>query len=41
MHALRNLVPVLQFKKCEKDSWRSVTFRKVAGFNCFLNLYFD
>ena len=28
--ALRNLVPFLQFKKCEKHSWRSVNFSKVA-----------
>ena len=29
--ALRDLVPCAQFKKCEKDPWRSVTFSKVAG----------
>ena len=31
--ALRNLVPLAQFKKREKHLWRSVTFRKVAGFS--------
>ena len=31
--ALRNLVPCAHFKKCEKHSWRSVTFSKVAGFS--------
>ena len=31
--ASRNLVPFLQFKKREKDSWRSDAFSKVAGFN--------
>ena len=30
--ALRNLVPILQFKKREKLPWRSITFSKVAGF---------
>ena len=30
--ALRDLVPFLQFKKCGKHPWRSVTFTKVAGF---------
>ena len=30
--ALRNLVPFLQFRKREKHPWRSVTFRKIAGF---------
>ena len=29
--ALRNLVPLLQFKKHGKHSWRSVTFSKIAG----------
>ena len=28
---LSNL-PFVQFKKCEKNPWRSVTFGKVAGF---------
>ena len=28
--ALRDLVPLVQFKKCEKHSWRSVNFTKVA-----------
>ena len=27
---LRDLVPFLQFKKCEKHPWRSVTFNTVA-----------
>ena len=31
--ALRNLVPSAQFKKREKEPWRSVTFGKVAGFS--------
>ena len=29
--ALRDLVPFIQFKKCEKHPWRSVNFSKVAG----------
>ena len=29
---LCDLVPFVQFKKREKHSWRSVTFRKVVGF---------
>ena len=29
---LWDLVPFVQFKKREKHSWRSVTFRKVVGF---------
>ena len=29
--ALRDLVPLVQFKKHEKHLWRSVTFSKVAG----------
>ena len=29
---LGNLVPFVQFKKCEKHPWRSATFSKVAGF---------
>ena len=29
--ALRHLVPFVQFKKCEKHSWRSVNFSKAAG----------
>ena len=28
---LHNLVPFLQFEKCEKHPWRNVTFSKVAG----------
>ena len=28
---LRDLVPFVQFKKCEKHLWRSVTLSKVAG----------
>ena len=30
--ALRYLVPVEQFKKREKDPWKSVSVSKVAGF---------
>ena len=30
---LRDLVPFVQFKKCEKHPWRSVNFSKVAGFS--------
>ena len=33
--ALRDLVAYVQFKKREKDPWRSVTFSKVAGFSVF------
>ena len=29
--ALRDLVPLLQFKKCKKHLWKSVTSSKVAG----------
>ena len=29
---LRDLVPFVQFEKYEKQSWRSVTFGKYAGF---------
>ena len=35
--ALRDLIPLVQFKKGEKHFWRSVTFSKVAGFS--LQLY--
>ena len=28
---LHDLVPFVQFKKREKDPWRSATFSKVAG----------
>ena len=46
--AWRDLVPFVQFKKCEKHPWRRVNFSKVAGFrvlntlnmplvNCLLN----
>ena len=39
--ALRDLVPILQFKKREKHPWRSVTFSKVTllhgSFSRFLN----
>ena len=31
------LLPLVQFRKCEKHSWKSVTFIKVAGFS--LQLY--
>ena len=40
--ALRDLIPVVQFKKREKRSWWSSTFSKIAGFsftipkNCFI-----
>ena len=30
---MRNLVPLVQFKKREKHPWRSGNFSKVAGFN--------
>ena len=30
--ALRDLVPLVQFKKREKHPWKSVNFTKVAGF---------
>ena len=29
---LRDLVPSVQFKKCQKHPWRSDTFSKVTGF---------
>ena len=29
--ALYNLVPFVQFKKCEKHPWRSLTFSKLSG----------
>ena len=32
-NALRDLVPVVQFKKREKHQWMSVTFSKVAACN--------
>ena len=35
--ALRDLVPFVQFKKCAKHPWRSVTFGKVADLR--LQLY--
>ena len=35
--ALRDLVPVVQFKKREKHLWRSVTFNKVAGLSLQLH----
>ena len=31
-YALRDLVPFVQYKICEKHPWKSVTFSKVAGF---------
>ena len=31
--ALRDLVPFVQFEKAEEEPWKSVTFRKVAGFS--------
>ena len=30
--ALRDLVPFAQFKKSEKDPWKSLIFSKVGGF---------
>ena len=33
---MRNLVPFVQFKKREKQPWRSVNFSKVAGFSDFV-----
>ena len=30
MITLRNLVPLVQYKKHEKHPWRSITFSKVA-----------
>ena len=33
--ALRNLILIVQFKKCEKHPWGSVTFSKVEDFNTF------
>ena len=35
--ALRDLVPFAQFKKREKNPWRSVTFSKAAGVSLQLN----
>ena len=35
--ALPDLVPFVQFKKREKQPWRSATFSKVSGFS--LKLY--
>ena len=32
-HALRDLVPFVQFKKREKDPWRIGSFRKIVGFS--------
>ena len=37
--ALRNLMPFVQLKKCEKHPWRSVNFSKVVGF-CLLFLFY-
>ena len=31
-HVFGDLVTLVQFKKCEKYPWRSVTFSKVADF---------
>ena len=36
---LRDLVPFVQFKKSERHPSRSVTFKKVAGFSMFFELY--
>ena len=35
--ALHDLIPFVQFKKCEKHPWQNVNFSKVAGFG--LQLY--
>ena len=35
--ALRDLIPLVQFKTREKHPWRRVTFIKVAGFSFVLN----
>ena len=42
-NTLRDLVPFVQFKKGRKHSWRSDTFRKVAGLLkvAFLHGYFS
>ena len=32
LHTLCDLVPLVQFKKREKDPWRNVTFSEVVGF---------
>ena len=34
--ALGDLIPLAQFKKCEKHLWSSVIFSKVAGFSLYL-----
>ena len=39
--ALSDLVPFVQFKKCEKHPWRSVNFSKVAGFSITCIYYTD
>ena len=36
-NALRDLVPFVQFRKREKNPWRSVTFSKLSGLS--LQLY--
>ena len=36
---LCDLVSIVQFKKCEKHPWRSVTFSKVAGSKIMCNTY--
>ena len=35
--ALRDLVPFVQFKKREKNPWKSVPFSKVSGFRLQLD----
>ena len=37
LHALRDLIPSVQFKKREKHRWKSIIFRKVLSRN--LQLY--
>ena len=36
---MRNLVPLVQFKKQEKHPWRSVTFNKVAGSHSSMGVF--
>ena len=37
-HALRDMLPFVQFKKCEKHPWRSVRFSKVASYLVYLTM---
>ena len=36
---LRDLVPFVQFKKCEKHPWRSVTLVKLQNFGLFFTVF--